>query len=91
MGSPARYACCGKEMLGWIHEKMVILESTPRGGRFFASSLITIGNSASTCNDPCTPGEDYSIVTRNSSWDNAHTSDLFSKGKKLGREQSTLL
>jgi hypothetical protein len=27
MGSPARYACYEKEMLGWIREKMVIQES----------------------------------------------------------------
>jgi len=28
MGSPTRYAYYGKEMLGWIREKMVIQEST---------------------------------------------------------------
>ncbi len=31
-------------MLGWIHEKLVIQESTPRGGRFYASNSTTIGN-----------------------------------------------
>ncbi len=59
MGSLARYACCGKEMLGWICEKMAIPESVPRGGRFSASSSITAGNDTSTCNDPCAPGGDY--------------------------------
>jgi hypothetical protein len=29
MGSLARYACCGKEMLGEIREKMAIPESAP--------------------------------------------------------------
>jgi hypothetical protein len=28
----ARYACCGKEMLGWIREKMATQKSAPRGG-----------------------------------------------------------
>jgi len=46
-------------MLGWIREKMVILELAPRGGRFFASGLITAGNDTSACNDPCAPGGDY--------------------------------
>jgi len=59
MGSPTRYACCGKEMLGWIREKMATPELAPRGGRFSASGSITIGNDTSACNDPCTPSEDY--------------------------------
>jgi len=59
MGSPARYACCGKEMLGWICEKMATPESTPRGGRFFTFGLITAGNDTLACNDLCAPGEDY--------------------------------
>jgi len=59
MGSPVRYACCGKEMLGWICEKMATLEPTPRGGRFSASGSITAGNDTSTCNDSCALGGDY--------------------------------
>jgi len=91
MGNPARYACSGKEMLGWIHEKMATPESTPRGGRFFASSSITTRNGASACNESCALGEDYSITTRNSSWDNVHTFDLSSKGKRSGRKPSILV
>jgi hypothetical protein len=41
-------------MLGWIREKMAIQESTPRSGRFSASSLI----------GPCVASEDCSIVAR---------------------------
>jgi hypothetical protein len=37
MGSPTRYAYYGKEMLGWIHEKIVTRKSTSGGGKFFAS------------------------------------------------------
>jgi hypothetical protein len=48
MGSPTHYAYGGKEMLGWIHEKMVIQKSTLRGGRFFTSDPTTVGNDAST-------------------------------------------
>jgi len=59
MGSPVRYACCGKEMLGWIREKMAIPESTPRGGRFFASGSIAVGNDISACSNPCPPSRDY--------------------------------
>jgi hypothetical protein len=47
MGSLAHYACCGKEMLGWIHEKMAIQELTLRGGRFFAFDSIVTGNGPS--------------------------------------------
>jgi hypothetical protein len=64
MGSPTRYACYGKEMLGWIREKMVIQKSTLGGGRFFASGPTAIGDGASAynglyiagggaCNGPC--------------------------------------
>jgi len=56
MGSPICYACRGKEMLGWIHEKMAIQKSASRGGRFFASSLIAIGNGAFACSGPCAIG-----------------------------------
>jgi len=58
MGSPTRYACCGKEMLGWIREKMVIPESAPISGKFSASGLTTIGNDTSAYNDPCAPRGD---------------------------------
>ncbi len=81
MGSPARYACCNKEMLGWICEKMVTQELTPIGGRF----------SASSSTGPCFLGGDCLIAVRNDSWDNAHTSNLFSKGERLSREPSTLV
>jgi len=54
-------------MLGWIREKMATLETTPRGGRFFASDSITAGNDTSACNDSCTLGKDYSIAAGNSS------------------------
>jgi len=67
MGSLARYACCGKEMLGWIRKKMAILESAPKGGKFFASDSITAGNDTSACNNLCAPGRDYSTAIGNSS------------------------
>jgi len=60
MGSPARYVCCGKEILGWIPEKMATQELTPRNGRFFLSNSTVVGNDASACNDPCVPNKDYS-------------------------------
>ncbi len=91
MGSLARYACCRKEMLGWICEKMATPESAPRGGKFFASGSITARNSALACSDSCIPAEDCSITARNSSWDNAHTSDPSSRGKRLGRKPSILV
>jgi len=59
MGSPARYACCGKEMLGWIREKMATPESAPRGDRLSTSSSITIGNNTLACNDSCALSADY--------------------------------
>jgi len=52
MGSLARYVYYGKEMLGWIREKMAIQKSAPGGGRFFASGLIVAGNNTSTCKRP---------------------------------------
>ncbi len=67
MGNLARYAYFGKEMLGWIREKMVTKESTLGGGRFSAFDSIVFGNSASACNDPCASGEDCSTTARNSS------------------------
>jgi len=78
-------------MLGWICEKMATPESTLKGGRFSTFGSITARNSTSACNDPCTPGEDCSTATGNNSWDNAHTSDPSSKGKKLGKEPNTLV
>jgi hypothetical protein len=65
MGSPTHYACCGKEMLGRVHEKMVTQESTPGGDMFFASSSTVVGNGALICNDPCVPGEDFSAAVGN--------------------------
>jgi len=59
MGNLTGYACCGKEMLGWIREKMATPELAPRGGRFFAFGSITTGNDTSTCSDPCAPSGDY--------------------------------
>jgi len=59
MGSLVHYACCGKEMLGWIREKMATPESALRGGRFSASYSIIAGNDTSACNDPCVPSKDY--------------------------------
>ncbi len=35
MGNLARYACYGKEMLGWIREKMATQESALKGGSCF--------------------------------------------------------
>jgi len=67
MGSPARYACCGKEMLGWIHEKMATQELAPGGGRFSTSSLTAVGNGTLTCSDLCALIEDCSIITWNGS------------------------
>jgi hypothetical protein len=67
MGSPARYACCGKELLGWIREKMATQELAPRGGRFFASSSITAANGASAYSGSCTIGGAYSTTARNGS------------------------
>jgi len=61
MGSPTCYACCKKEMMGWICEKMATPKPAPRGGRFSAFDSITAGNDIdiSACNDPCAPGENY--------------------------------
>jgi len=55
MGSPARYACYGKEMLGWIREKMATQELALGGGNF-ASGSTAVRNDASTYNGPCVAG-----------------------------------
>jgi hypothetical protein len=60
MGSLIHYVCCGKEMLGWIHEKMATQESALGGGRFFASDLIVVRNDPSRFsphNVECKKGE----------------------------------
>jgi hypothetical protein len=67
MGSLACYACCKKEMLGWIREKMAIQESALGGDRFSTSGSIDVGNDASTYSDLCAPNEDCSIVAGNGS------------------------
>jgi hypothetical protein len=36
MGNPIHYACCGKEMLDWIREKLATQESALGGSKFFA-------------------------------------------------------
>jgi len=52
-------------MLGWIHEKMTTLESTPRGGKISISSSTATGNDISACNDLCAPSENSSTVVGN--------------------------
>jgi len=47
-------------MLGWICVKMAIQESALGDDMFFALGSTGVGNGASTCNDPCAPGRDYS-------------------------------
>ncbi len=83
MGSRVRYACYGKEMLGWIREKMATPKSAPGSGRFSAFGSITARNNILACNNPCTPSGDYSTAIGNSSWINAHTSDLSSKASAV--------
>jgi hypothetical protein len=70
---------------------MTIPELALGSGRFFTFGSTTVRNSASVCNDPCALGKDYSTAAGNGSWDNAHTFDPSSKGKRLGREPSTLV
>ncbi len=91
MGSPARYACYRKEMLGWIREKLATQESAPRSDRFSAFDSTVAGNSTSTYSDPCAPSKDYLTAVRNNSWDNAHISDSSSRGERLGKEPNTLV
>jgi hypothetical protein len=57
MGSLAHYACCGKEMLGSIYEKMATQELAPGSGKF----------SAFSSTGPCTTGGDCSTATGNGS------------------------
>ncbi len=78
-------------MLGSIREKMATQKSTPGGGRFFASGLTIVENDTSAYNDPCALGKDCLIAGGNGSWDNTHTSDLFSRGERLGGKPSTLV
>jgi hypothetical protein len=70
---------------------MATLESALGGGKFSASGSTTAGNDTSVWSDPCVPGGDYSTIVRNGFWDNTHTSNPSSKGKRLGREPSTLV
>jgi hypothetical protein len=67
MGSPTRYACYEKKMLGWIHEKMATQESTPGGGRFSTFDSMVVENGTSTCNGSCITSEGYSTVAGNGS------------------------
>jgi hypothetical protein len=70
---------------------MAIPESALGGGKFSTSGSTTVGNDVSTCNNPCVPGGDCSIVVRNSSKDNAYTSNPSSRGKRLGGKLNTLV
>ncbi len=91
MGSLAHYACCEKEMLGQICEKIATQELALGGGRFSAFGSTIIGNSALVCSNPCAPSEGCSIVVGNDSWDNAHTYDSSSRGERLGKEPNALV
>ncbi len=66
-------------MAGFLPSAQPSLEST------------VVRNNALACNNPCVPGEDYSTAFGNSSWDNAHTSNPFSRGERLGRDLSTFV
>jgi len=70
---------------------MVIPESTLGGDKFSASGSIITKNDTLVYSDSCAPGEDCSITVRNGSWDNAHTFDPSSRGKRLGGKPSTLV
>jgi hypothetical protein len=78
-------------MLGSIREKMATQESAPRGGRFSTSDSTIIGNGTSVCNDMCALGKDCSIITKNSSWDNAYTFDSSNRGERLSKEPNVLV
>jgi len=67
MGNPAHYACCEKEVLSRIHEKMATPEFALGGGRFSTSDSTTVKNGTSAWSDLCAPIRDYSIVARNGS------------------------
>ncbi len=70
---------------------MVILESTLRGGKFFASGSTTAGNNVSTYNNLYALGRDCLTAARNGSWDNAHTFNPSNRGRRLGGEPNTLV
>ncbi len=57
-GSLARYAYYGKELLGWICERMATQDLAPRGGKFLAFGLAIAGNNILACSGPCVAGED---------------------------------
>ncbi len=78
-------------MLVWICEKMPTPELAPRGGRFSAFASTIAGNGALACNNLCALGGDCSTTAGNGSWDNTHTSDSSSRGKRLGGKPSTLV
>jgi hypothetical protein len=77
----------------WVRsvKKMATQESVPGGGKFSASGSIVARNSASSCSDSCAPSEDYSIAAGNGSWDNAHTSDPFSRGERPNKKPNALV
>jgi hypothetical protein len=77
-------------MLGWIHEKMAIQESALEVANFLPLVQPPLETTL-VCSDPCTPCEDCSTATGNDSWDNAHTSDLSSRGERLGEKPSILV
>jgi hypothetical protein len=70
---------------------MATQESALGGGMFSTSNSTVVGNGALACSNSCAPGEDCSTAIGNGSWDNAHTSNLFSKGERLGGKPSILV
>jgi hypothetical protein len=58
MGSPARYACYEKEMLGWIREKMATQESATQE----SATQEVVGFLPTS---PCVAGRDCSIAIGN--------------------------
>ncbi len=70
---------------------MATQESTPKGGRFFTSGSTIVKNGTSACNYPCAPSENYSTAAKNSSWDNAHTSNPSNRDERSGRQPSVLV
>jgi hypothetical protein len=77
--------CWAGSMKKWL------LESAPVGGRFSAFGSTTTRNGTSAYNGPCALGGDYLTTAGNGYWDNAHTFDPSSRGKRLGEEPSTLV
>jgi hypothetical protein len=74
------------------HSSKVGLRQSALGGdKLFAFGSTTVRNNMSTCNDLCAQGGDYSTAVGNNYWDNVHTSDPSSRGKRLGGEPSTLM